>query len=86
MLCDECYEYSDEYENMRGNTYCTKCINKYKLIQCPGYSCNSTISLNGYDDIEDIEENTCTECDTIFCNNCLVRARNLLLCKDCFNS
>lgn len=83
MYCDECIEPTNDYVTIVDNNYCRDCAYKYMLSKCPGELCYNVISLNGYD-IEDVENNTCTSCDTIFCGDCLVKARNLRLCKYCF--
>ena len=86
MFCNECLEYSRDGMTLSGNYYCIMCINKYLLRECPGSGCNNIISLNGFDDLDDTDENTCKNCDTIYCNDCLIRDTNILLCNDCFNS
>lgn len=86
MICDECLDYSRNNINISGTNYCIECANKYLLRRCPGPLCNNVISLNGYDDLDDTEQYTCTHCDTIHCNDCLIRDTNILICKDCFNS
>lgn len=85
MLCEECFEFTDNYQSINGNNYCDACMRKYMLVPCPGLSCNNIISLNGFDELDDVENYTCTSCDTIFCDNCLVRAKNLKLCNECFD-
>jgi len=85
MLCDECCENVGEYETINGNTFCTECMNKYVLVPCPGNYCSNIISLNGYNDMDDIDDSTCTSCENVFCKNCMVKAKNLKLCQDCFN-
>lgn len=83
MLCDECCEFVNDYELINGNNYCRTCISKYMIAACPGESCANIISLNGFNDLDDIENYTCSFCDTVYCNQCLARDRNLLICKDC---
>lgn len=86
MLCDECMDITNDYQTIANSHYCNYCVNKYMLSRCPGGICNNIISLNGYDELTDIENNTCTSCDTVFCDSCLVRAKNLKMCNECFNS
>ncbi len=86
MLCDECCEFTDNYTILKGNIFCRNCLQNYLLVPCPGNLCNNIISLNGYDNADDTENYTCTECDSIFCEKCLVKGYNVLYCKDCFNS
>lgn len=86
MLCDECCEFTREYLTINGNNYCRTCVDKYMLVACPGSSCNNVISLNGFDELDDVENYTCTHCDTVFCDNCIIKATNLKMCNECFNS
>lgn len=83
--CHECQECIQDYYTISNNVYCLSCIDRYMLVKCPGDLCFNVISLNGYE-IEDTEDNTCTMCKTIFCDFCLVRAKNIRMCRDCFNS
>ena len=85
MLCDECLESTTDYQSINGFNYCEACMKKYMLVPCPG-SCNNIISLNGFDELDDVENYTCTICDTAYCDNCIVRAKNIKMCIDCFNS
>lgn len=86
MLCEECYELTNNYQQINGINYCKSCTYKYMLMACPGENCNNIISLNGFDELDDVDNYTCTRCDTVFCNNCLIKDRNLIMCKECFNS
>lgn len=83
MLCDECCEFTNNYETINANNYCLTCIAKYMLSACPGEKCNNIISLNGFNDLDDIEDYICTFCDTVYCNNCIIRERNIIICKEC---
>jgi hypothetical protein len=84
MICDECFEFTNDVEKINGNDYCKTCLEKYLLNPCPGEDCNNIISLNGFDELDDVEYYTCTSCDTIFCHNCIIRSTNIQLCKYCF--
>lgn len=84
MLCDECQEITNNYYTIANNNYCQKCIDLYMLMKCPSHLCYEIISLNGFDGMYDTDENTCTSCNAIFCDFCLIRATNLIKCKDCF--
>jgi len=89
MICDECQKYVTikwSTLNNNNNNYCHDCIKKYMLIKCPGNLCDNIVSLNGYDGITNIELETCSVCDAIFCNNCLIRGKNFIICRECFNS
>lgn len=85
MICDECLEYTSNYHTIGNNCYCHNCKNKYMLVKCPGHYCNKIVSINGYDELDNIELNTCSSCDTVFCDNCLIKETNVIMCKDCFN-
>ena len=86
MICDECYNITDNYNTINNISYCLNCINNYMLIPCPGEFCNNIISLNGFDGINDTENNTCSKCDTIFCNDCLIKSNNIKMCNECFDT
>lgn len=86
MICEECSEITNEYFTISNNIYCINCVNNYMLAKCPSFLCSNVISINGYNELNDIDNITCTLCDTVFCENCLVKAKNIIMCKDCFNS
>lgn len=86
MYCNECLETVENYNTIGSNNYCTDCINKYHLVKCPNDLCDNVISINGYDDMVEIENDTCSICDTIYCSECIIRDTNLQICTDCFNS
>ena len=86
MYCNECLDHLDKYHVIGDNKYCYNCIDKFMLIKCPGSMCNNTVSLNGYDLMDDTDYNTCNICDAIFCNSCLKRDNMFKMCKDCLNS
>lgn len=85
MLCEECCETTDDYQTINNGDYCNKCIDKYMLIPCPGAICNNIVSLNGFDGLNDVEDYTCSECDAVFCNYCLIKVGHLKMCNECFN-
>lgn len=86
MLCEECCEYEKNYIRINDRNYCGRCLVKYDIVSCPGEICSNLISLNGYDGLDDVDNNTCTKCNTIFCDNCIIRDSNIQLCYDCFDT
>lgn len=86
MSCEECLEFTDNLYKISNNDYCEDCINKYMLVKCPGELCVNVISLNGYDELSDINNNTCSICDAVYCDDCFIRTTNVKICKDCLNT
>jgi len=84
MICNECQNKVNDYQAINDIEYCIDCIHKYCLIPCPGSDCLEVVSLNGYD-IYDISETMCTSCNAVYCEYCIVKDRNITMCKDCFN-
>lgn len=80
MYCEYCLEKNKKLIKISNNTYCIDCINTFRLVKCPEEECNNVISLH------ENENNTCTSCNTIFCNNCIISTNNLCLCNYCINS
>jgi hypothetical protein len=83
--CNECNEKTNESVMIGHTPYCFNCVHKYCLIKCPTEVCDNTISLNGYNNTEcDLDKFTCTLCNTIFCNECLIKQDSTIVCVECF--
>ena len=85
MFCDNCFEHTDNFYKILESVFCKNCVTHFSLIKCPNKQCKKIISLNGYNDLYDIEDNTCSACNVVFCNECFVKSNNLKICKECFN-
>lgn len=81
--CTECTEKVNRYIIIGYMPYCHDCINKYCLLKCPTNVCDNIISLNGYMEY-DVYDYTCTLCDTVFCNECIIKENNTIVCFECY--
>jgi hypothetical protein len=83
MRCEECQEISNKYIYIGGHSYCTGCVDKFKLIKCSTTNCNFITSLNGYDGAYDEDDTTCDNCNMIVCYNCITVMSNSKYCITC---
>lgn len=83
MFCSSCNEVLKELQPIGNSKFCYECIQKFSLVKCPNKYCNNVISRNGKDD-ERIDDYLCYICDTMYCDECLIKAGNTVTCVECF--
>lgn len=84
-ICESCQNLTNDYCTISNNTYCYQCADKYQLIKCPMTTCFEIISINGYNDTVDMDKNTCSWCNCVVCDYCIIRYQNDQKCRECIS-
>jgi hypothetical protein len=84
-LCDCCCNIEKDIRKIGKEQYCNNCIEQYQLDTCKTKKCTNIISYNGYDGAKDNDKNTCSICNRLFCDECIIKSQNLIVCVNCLN-
>jgi hypothetical protein len=85
MICDFCQKDTNQFFTLSYFHFCTKCLQDNKIVECPGQNCDQILSLNDNNNQVNIDDNKCSMCRQIMCNNCIKLYKNIKICNNCIS-